>query len=482
MRLTRKFAVLVATIVAAGGAVVAAPPALAAPPLTTTAVAVCDAASATYTITWTITNAAETPLTIASVWLTPDAPISALSGIAPGSIVPPASEGPLIATSTVHSYFFSRAIIRMTLEGSPNVYGGGPSLPVCGKPVMPQIGSVSRCDAFEISAEMPANGYAVSLSIRDQPTLIVEPGMPAKKWTLPAEPGAVYVEIPGQGFVASPEWVPPRSCVSPSLGVSQLFALVNYRYVLPTNAGPGTPVDTVRADTISPIEQTKLEFLDAGDGYIAIEQPANKSLLSVVSDTEPLRWQFHDYVGDAQRFRLVTNADGSVSLRAKLNGKYVTAEKAGKQPLYANRAAIGPWEKFTRYAVGAGPAPILALVNSGFVTAESAGKKPLIANRGDAALWEFFFVEDLGNGKVALKSLVNGKYVTAESAGKKPLIANRAAVGPWETFTLVSNADQTQSLRAQVNGKYVTAEKAGAQPLIANRAAIGPWEKFNLLR
>jgi hypothetical protein len=35
-----------------------------------------------------------------------------------------------------------------------------------------------------------------------------------------------------------------------------------------------------------------------------------------------------------------------ISLRAHANGRYVTAENAGAQPLIANRTAIGPWEEF----------------------------------------------------------------------------------------------------------------------------------------
>jgi hypothetical protein len=31
---------------------------------------------------------------------------------------------------------------------------------------------------------------------------------------------------------------------------------------------------------------------------------------------------------------------------AKVNGRYVTAEAGGAQPLIANRTAIGAWEKF----------------------------------------------------------------------------------------------------------------------------------------
>jgi hypothetical protein len=43
---------------------------------------------------------------------------------------------------------------------------------------------------------------------------------------------------------------------------------------------------------------------------------------------------------------LVANPDGSVSLKAYINGKYVTAENAGGSPLIANRSAIGLWEEF----------------------------------------------------------------------------------------------------------------------------------------
>jgi hypothetical protein len=33
-------------------------------------------------------------------------------------------------------------------------------------------------------------------------------------------------------------------------------------------------------------------------------------------------------------------------LRAQANGKIVTADNAGANPLIANRTAIGPWEEF----------------------------------------------------------------------------------------------------------------------------------------
>lgn len=125
-----------------------------------------------------------------------------------------------------------------------------------------------------------------------------------------------------------------------------------------------------------------------------------------------------------------------MSLRAKANGRIVSAEAAGTSWLIANRTAVGPWEQFQMY--------------------------------------------DLGNNRVALRSVVNG-FTAAEAAGAQPLIANRGAVGPWEQFLFIPNADGSVSLRATINGRYVTAEAAGGQPLIANRTAIGPWEQFDLI-
>ena len=135
-------------------------------------------------------------------------------------------------------------------------------------------------------------------------------------------------------------------------------------------------------------------------------------------------------------------------------------------------------------AVPARPVSMRARVNNKYVTAENAGAEPLIANRAaPGGSWEVFDVFDLGNGIVALRARVNSRYVTADDAGAGNLIAARDVVGgSWEKFLLVRNADGSVSLKAQVNGKYVTAENAGAEPLIANRAAIGgSWERFDLI-
>jgi hypothetical protein len=132
-----------------------------------------------------------------------------------------------------------------------------------------------------------------------------------------------------------------------------------------------------------------------------------------------------------------TASNGTISLRARANGRIVSADNAGAAPLIANRDTIGPWEQFD--------------------------------------------LIDRGGGNIALRARANNMFVCAENAGAQPLIANRTAIGPWETFQRVNNPNGTVSFRAQANNMLVTAENAGAAPLIANRTAIGTWEQFDLI-
>jgi GH25 family lysozyme M1 (1,4-beta-N-acetylmuramidase) len=198
-------------------------------------------------------------------------------------------------------------------------------------------------------------------------------------------------------------------------------------------------------------------------------------------------WQYSDsgaLPGDQDVFNgdyaaLARLAGGTpFGLRAHANGRYVTAEYAGSQPLIANRTAIGPWERLDQVDAGGGYVALRSHANGLFVTAESAGTLPLVANRRVIGLWEKFTVIVNADGSVSLRAAVNGRYVTAEGGGSGSLIANRTAIGPWEQFDEVLPA-ATTSLLATVNGRFVTAESGGALPLIANRTAVGLWETFD---
>jgi alpha-beta hydrolase superfamily lysophospholipase len=140
------------------------------------------------------------------------------------------------------------------------------------------------------------------------------------------------------------------------------------------------------------------------------------------------------------------------------------------------------WEAVLTPSAPAGPVVGLRCrANSQYVCAENAGANPLVANRAALGDWERFDLVDLGGGAVALRARVNGRYVCAENAGSGSLIANRTSVGPWETFQRVNNSDGSISLRAQVNNRYVTAGSGGGSPLTAAGTTIGPSESFGLV-
>lgn len=140
----------------------------------------------------------------------------------------------------------------------------------------------------------------------------------------------------------------------------------------------------------------------------------------------------------------------------------------------------------TQPVVGATPpaaqvVTLRARVNNRYVTAENAGAASLIANRDAIGGWEQFELLDAGSGNIALRARANGKLVCAENGGGSALMANRTAIGPWETFKLIRNSNGSVTLQSLANNRYVTAENAGAASLIANRTAIGPWEQFDLI-
>ncbi|MFC4149262.1 S8 family serine peptidase [Micromonospora mangrovi] len=173
-------------------------------------------------------------------------------------------------------------------------------------------------------------------------------------------------------------------------------------------------------------------------------------------------------------------ARSSFGLRARVNGRLVTAESAGTLPLIARSTALGPWEKFDVVPTSDGFVALLAKINAKYVTAPASGTSPLIANKTTIGAAEKFTVVDNSDGSVSLKANSNGKYVMADNSGKLPLIAKSTAIGPWEKFDFTAPAP-TVSIKATANGKYVTAQSAGTLPLLAKATAVGLWEKYEVV-
>ncbi|MFI5834374.1 S8 family serine peptidase [Micromonospora sp. NPDC051300] len=206
-----------------------------------------------------------------------------------------------------------------------------------------------------------------------------------------------------------------------------------------------------------------------GNGrYVTAESGGNRAL--VARGTEVGAWEKYDVV-DA--------GSGYYGLRAKANNKFVTADGGGNRPLLARSATIGAWEKFQIVANADGTISLKAAVNGKYVTASNT-TTPLIASKtsiGTAEKFDF----DAAAPVVGIKAVANGKYVTAENSGTQPLIARSATVGAWEKYEVVSVGDGFFALRALINNKLVTADAGGNRALIAKSTAVGAWEVFDFL-
>ncbi|HVK22391.1 MAG TPA: PQQ-dependent sugar dehydrogenase [Actinokineospora sp.] len=136
------------------------------------------------------------------------------------------------------------------------------------------------------------------------------------------------------------------------------------------------------------------------------------------------------------------------------------------------------WVDFAGRGVTPKTISLKAKANSKFVTADNAGASALIANRAAVGPWERFDVFEMPGGVVGLRAHANWKLVTAESAGASPLIASRTELKSYERFNLIQNADGTVTIKALINGRYVSTPSGGSLPLIASATTIGDPEKF----
>lgn len=125
------------------------------------------------------------------------------------------------------------------------------------------------------------------------------------------------------------------------------------------------------------------------------------------------------------------------SLKANANGSYVSADNTGTSPLIANRATAGDWERFKVINNSDGTVSLLSLANIKYVQADLNNGGRLIASASFIGTWEKFYRQDLGNGLIALRSVANNMYVCADLNNGNVLYANRAAVGgAWEQFVI----------------------------------------------
>ncbi|KAL3099195.1 hypothetical protein niasHS_000803 [Heterodera schachtii] len=131
-----------------------------------------------------------------------------------------------------------------------------------------------------------------------------------------------------------------------------------------------------------------------------------------------------------------------VYLRSFANKKVVSAWNAGKDQLVARLDAPGTaadaWEKFEWIKNSDGTVSLRALANGKYVCADKDRDAKLIANKDWNQVWERYNKVDNADGTISLRAVMNNKYVCAEqNLNDSPLTANRDNNLGWEKFYVV---------------------------------------------
>jgi hypothetical protein len=127
--------------------------------------------------------------------------------------------------------------------------------------------------------------------------------------------------------------------------------------------------------------------------------------------------------------------------------------------MVANRMVAADWEKFMLMTLtdegSRGKVAILA--HTGYLAAEDGGGGSTYANRSAIGPWEKWEIIKHGDGSVSFKS-IDGHYFVAEEGGGSFCGANRSQIGEWERFRLEFDAAGRVSIKTVRKGLYVSAQ------------------------
>ena len=134
----------------------------------------------------------------------------------------------------------------------------------------------------------------------------------------------------------------------------------------------------------------------------------------------------------------------ATTLRSVGNNRFVSATAAGTGTLTATAQVAGTWEDFDVVSNANGTVSLRARISGNFVSADIGLAAPntsdLVANRATASQWEQFTLVPQSDGNVALRAAANNLYVSADQNIGGTLVANRSGVQGWEEFVLSDGA------------------------------------------
>ena len=282
------------------------------------------------------------------------------------------------------------------------------------------------------------------------------------------------------------------------------------------------------------------------NGKYSIKSVANEKYVATENGgSDPIVANRDNYSGSWETFYIVNNDDGTVSLKADANNKYVCAVLDEENQLTPRSNSISTWEKFKIYKINDSEYGIRSAENRKYVKADlDKGGKLIAGSDSIAGAWEAFHIEKVGdttNDNVATfyensnyggwsVSLPEGTYNYRDIIAKgikndaisslkvnsgykvtlyndegfngtsKAFTGDASYVGDemndktssikiekWNgsssvTYNTVKLSNGKYSIKSVANGKYVAAENGGSETIVANRDNYGgSWETFYLI-
>lgn len=139
----------------------------------------------------------------------------------------------------------------------------------------------------------------------------------------------------------------------------------------------------------------------------------------------------------------------ATTLRSVGNNRFVSATAAGTGTLTATAQVASTWEDFDVVSNANGSISLRSRISGKFVSADIGLAAPntsdLVSNRATASQWEQFKLVPQPDGNVALLALANNLYVSADQNIGGTLVANRSGVQAWEEFVLSDSASPPPS-------------------------------------
>lgn len=149
-------------------------------------------------------------------------------------------------------------------------------------------------------------------------------------------------------------------------------------------------------------------------------------------------------------YNTVKLPNGKYSIKSVVNEKYVAAENGGSDPIVANRDNYsGSWETFYIVNNDDGTVSIKADANNKYICAVLDEENQLTPRSDSISTWEKFQIYKISDTEYGLKSAENGKYVKADLDNGGKLIAGSDSIaGAWEAFNIEKLGDETSSAKA----------------------------------